>query len=61
MEGAENMSNEEGIVALSALLVEYGSKDGGQLTNTLNTIDDDSDNGNKNIIGGTDVSAYLNN
>ena len=61
VEGAENMSNEEGIVALSALLVEYGSKDGGQLTNTLNTIDDDSDNGNKNIIGGTDVSAYLNN
>lgn len=59
VEGASDMNNEEGIAALSALVVEYGSQDGETTTQTLNTINNGNDD--NNIIGGTDMSAYLNN
>lgn len=36
VEGAATMSNEEGIVALSALVAEYGGKDGGKTTDSFN-------------------------
>lgn len=48
VEGAEKMSIEEGITALSALVKEYGSRDGAGATQT----NDDADN--KSFVGSTD-------
>ena len=45
VEGAENMTNEEGINALSALVTEYGSEDGGKTTETFN------DGSKKSFVG----------
>ena len=60
VDGAATMSNEEGIVALSALVAEYGSKDGDTTTTVLNSTDGD-DNTEANVIGGFDISASMNN
>ena len=60
VDGAAKMSNEEGIVALSALVAEYGSKDGDTTTTVLNSTDGD-DNTEANVIGGFDISASMNN
>jgi protease-4 len=37
VENASSMSNEEGITALSNLIAKYGSEDGGEITNPLNS------------------------
>jgi protease-4 len=60
VEDAAKMSNEEGIVALSALVTEYGSKDGGKPTIVINSTEGD-DNTEANVIGGIDISAAMNN
>lgn len=60
VEGAATMSNEEGITALSNLVAEYGSKDGATNTQTIPNTNQ-TDNENPNVIGGTDMSEYLNN
>ena len=60
VEGSASMSNEEGIVALSALVAEYGSEDGGKTTKTLNGTSDD-DVTDPNVVGGLDISAAMNN
>lgn len=60
VDGAATMSNEEGIVALSALVAEYGSKDGDTTTTVMNSTDGD-DNTEANVIGGFDISASMNN
>ena len=57
---AAAMSNEQGIKALSELVAQYGCKDAGKTTQTLNAIDN-GNHENENIIGGTNMSAYLNN
>ena len=60
VEGAAEMSNEEGIAALSGLVAEYGGKDGAVITKTL---DGPQNSGaeNENIVGGIDISAAMNN
>lgn len=60
VEGAATMSNEEGITALSNLVAEYGGKDGATNTQTIPNTNQ-TDNENPNVIGGTDMSEYLNN
>jgi len=60
VEGAEKMSNEEGIVALSALVKEYGSKDGGKTTQTIDSPDNAGSEDN-NMVAGYDISAAMNN
>ena len=54
------MSNEEGIEALSALVLEYSPLDGANSTQTLDALDN-ADGENENIIGGMDISGALNN
>ena len=58
--GAEKMSNEEGIEALSALVLEYSPLDGANSTQTLDALDN-ADGENENIVGGIDISGALNN
>ena len=60
VEEATTMSNEEGITALSNLVAEYGSKDGAATTKPIPNANQ-PDNENPNVIGGTDMSEYLNN
>lgn len=55
---AAEMSNEEGINTLSALVEEYGSGDGAPTTKNLRkTETDEADH----IVGGIDISGALNN
>jgi protease-4 len=59
VEGAATMSNEEGVTALSNLVVEYGAADGGKTTQTLNRTDnDDTDT---NVVSGVNISQAMNN
>ena len=58
VEGASGMSNEQGILALSALIAEYGSEDGAQTTRILSTTDTGQ---STDIISGVDISAAMNN
>lgn len=60
VDGAAAMSNEEGIVALSALVAEYGGKDGAGVTNPILDTDGDDDT-EDNVIGGIDISQAMNN
>ncbi|NKI28250.1 hypothetical protein HCG49_16980 [Arenibacter sp. 6A1] len=60
VEGAETMSNEEGINALSALVAEYGGEDGGKPTNILNNGEETEEETNLNVVGGLDISAAMN-
>ncbi|MFV9552072.1 S49 family peptidase [Algibacter sp. PT7-4] len=59
VENASAMSNEKGIEVLSALVAEYGARDGASTTQTLNTItEEDVDT---NMVGDIDISAAMNN
>ena len=59
VEGAATMSNEEGVVALSALVAEYGRKDGAKPSTTLDGPQN-ADDDNPNVIEGMDISADMN-
>ena len=58
VENASEMNNEEGITALSALITEYGSRDGATATKNLNTTETEESDC---IISGIDISAAMNN
>ncbi len=60
VEGAAEMSNEEGINALSALVAEYGSKDGGKTTQVHSDGEEQQEETNPNVVGGVDISAAMN-
>lgn len=60
VDGAAAMSNEEGIVALSALVEEYGGEDGAGVTNPILDTDGDDDI-EDHVIGGIDISQAMNN
>ena len=59
VEGADKMSNEEGITALSALVAEYGAADGAKPSTTLDGPQN-ADDDNPNVIEGMDISADMN-
>ena len=58
VEGASEMTEQEGIEALSNLIVEYGSKDGATTTKTNNSLDNDEI---VKEISGINIEAALNN
>lgn len=60
VEGAEKMSIEEGITALSNLVAEYGAGDGGKTTQTINSVTKDDDDAPM-VVSGIDLTAALNN
>lgn len=59
VEGVTEMTNEEGIEALSALIVEYGGNDGASTTTVAANANQESVN--DNLVGGIDISAAMNN
>jgi protease-4 len=56
----EQLTNASAITALSALLTEYGKRDGASHTKTKDNADA-SDLGNSHIVGGIDISKAMNN
>lgn len=60
VENATELSNEEGVVQLSALIAEYGANDGGTTTTPIASTDEPIEE-NKNIVSGVDITAALNN
>lgn len=58
VENAATLSNEEGITALSALVAEYGGKDGGKPSNAPASTDDQGSDAS--IVSGVDLKHALN-
>jgi len=61
VDGAAEMSEVEGIQALLGLIEEYGAADGTKSTRVAGASDASEENVNKNIVGGIDISAAMNN
>jgi len=61
VDGAAEMNQVEGVQALYALVAEYGANDGAEGTRVAGASDAIEENVNKNIVGGIDISAAMNN
>ena len=59
VEGAEGMTAEEGITALSELITEYGGKDGAG--KTIVPAGTEGEETNENIVGGVNIADMMNN
>jgi protease-4 len=60
IENADTLTSEEAIAQLSAKVAEYGGLDGATTTAAINDANDNNI-GEKNIVGGMDISAAMNN